>query len=212
MTSSMSGSFLHYEGGCLFSKRLQSGLRPADAATAVPRRCVRTIPARCKIVLNGTDDNDTWHEISRMKRMTDFSVSHRMQGVSDPTPESSGVPYQIMRDTARATFLVKTRLCSSARQLEALEGRDERLSERDFRVPPPIRRSRRRSPALRETYRKRSRVSVENEDAADGVEMKAVCSALDGHDPGSVRYGRLSTTGDRKPALRHAAMFHESCA
>lgn len=31
----------------------------------------------------------------------------------------------------------------------------------------------------------RSRVSVWNEDAADGVEMKAVYSALDGHDPGA---------------------------
>lgn len=51
----------------------------------------------------------------------------------------------------------------------------------------------------------RSRVSVGDEDAADGVEMKAVYSALDGHDPGGVRYGRLNTTGDRKPALRHAA-------
>ena len=59
---------------------------------------------------------------------------------------------------------------------------------------------------------KRSRVSAENEDAADGVERKAVCSALDGHDPGGVRYGRLNTTGDRKPALRHAVMFHASCA
>ena len=31
---------------------------------------------------------------------------------------------------------------------------------------------------------KGSRVSVGDEDAARGVEMKAVCSALDGHDPG----------------------------
>ena len=43
----------------------------------------------------------------------------------------------------------------------------------------------------------RSRVSVGDEDAANGVEMKAVYSALDGHDPGGVRYGRLNTTGDR---------------
>ena len=116
----------------MFYGRTKSGLRPANAATAVPRRCVRTIPARCKIVLNGTDDNDTWHEISRMKRRSDFPVSHRVQGVPDPTPESSGRPYQIMRDTSRATFLVRTRLCSSARQLEALEVKDERLSKRDF--------------------------------------------------------------------------------
>lgn len=53
----------------------------------------------------------------------------------------------------------------------------------------------------------RSRVSVGDEDAANGVEMKAVYSALDGHDPGGVRYGRLNTIGDKKPALRHAEMF-----
>ena len=169
-------------------------------------------PCPVKNFWNGTDDNDTWHETSRMTRRADFPVSHRMQGRSDPTPESSGRTYQIKRDTSRATFLVGTRLCSSARQLEALEWGDEPLSDRDFGVPPLTRRSGRRSPALRQTYQKRSRVSVENEDAADGVEMKAVCSALDGHDPGSVRYGRLRTTGDRKPALRHAAMFCASCA
>lgn len=54
---------------------------------------------------------------------------------------------------------------------------------------------------------KKSRVSVGDEDAADGVRMKAVYSALDGHDPGGVRYGRLFTTGDRKPAPGHATMF-----
>ncbi len=43
------------------------------------------------------------------------------------------------------------------------------------------------------------------------MEMKAVCSALDGHDPGGVRCGRLNATGDKKPALRHAAMFCTAC-
>lgn len=45
----------------------------------------------------------------------------------------------------------------------------------------------------------RSRVSVENEDAAVGVEMKAVYSALDGHNPGGEKSGRLTqpTIGDR---------------
>ncbi len=92
--------------------------------------CAQPLPV--KNVLNGTDDNDTWHETSRMTRRADFPVSHRMQGRSDPTPESSGRTYQIMRDTSRATFLVGTRLCSFARQLEALEWSDETLSDRDF--------------------------------------------------------------------------------
>ncbi len=41
--------------------------------------------------------------------------------------------------------------------------------------------------------------------------MKAVCSALDGHDPRGVRCGRLNATGDKKPALRHAALFCRAC-
>lgn len=44
---------------------------------------------------------------------------------------------------------------------------------------------------------KRSRVSVGDEDAADGAGRKAVRSALDGHDPGGVRYARSVTTGGR---------------
>ena len=58
----------------------------------------------------------------------------------------------------------------------------------------------------------RSRVSVGDEDAANGVEMKAVYSALDGHDPGGrdmrPAYTWQPATGNRLyPTPRCSAQF-----